>query len=144
MNKLLQKLLLFEKCEIQSKLSKRQILNRIKSFADTEYSDYYGGVSECGFFIGEKNAKHFAGGHSKNSFAPVAKAKINEEDGITTVSMVIRMNLFVLILFAPVYFASLITVILYPFVLILLRFAFVKPAERLKQAIEDLLIENEV
>lgn len=144
MKKLLQKLLLFEKCEIQSKLSKRQILNRIKSFADTEYSDYYGGISECGFFIGEKNVKHFAGGYSKNSFAPVAKAKIDEEDGITTVSMVIRMNLFVLILFAPIYFASLITVILYPFVLILLRFTFVKPAERLKQAIEDLLIENEV
>lgn len=97
MNKFLQRLFLVEKYEIQTKLSKQQILNNIKSFADPEYTDYYGSISECGFFIGEKNRKHFLVGHSQNSFAPVAKAKIVEKDGITTVSMIIRMNLLVMI-----------------------------------------------
>ena len=75
MNKFLQRLFLVEKYEIQTKLSKQQILNNIKAFADPEYTDYYGSISECGFFIGEKNRKHFLVGYSQNSFAPVAKAK---------------------------------------------------------------------
>ena len=142
MNKFLQRLFLYEKYEIKTKLSKREILKKIDSFADPEYTDYYGGISEDGFFIAEKNRKHFTGGHSQNSFAPVAKAKITDSDGMTTVSMVIRMNLLVLILFAPIYIISLLTVVLFPFMLILLHFAFVKPAKRLKEKIEDILIAD--
>ncbi len=142
MNKFLQRLFLFEKCEIKTKLSKKEILKKIDSFADPEYTYYYGSISEDGFFIAEKNIKHFTGGHSQNSFAPVAKAKITESDGMTTVSMVIRMNLLVLILFAPIYFISLLTVFFFPFMLILLYFAFVKPAKRLKEAIENLLMAD--
>ncbi len=144
MNKFLQRLFLFEKCEIQTKLSKQQILNKIKSFAVPKYTDYYGSISESGFFIGEKNRKHFSGGHSQNSFAPVAKAKIVEKDGITTVSMIMRMNLLVMILFAPIYVMSLLTIVLFPFVLLFLHFTFVKPAKRLKQEIETLLMGNEI
>ncbi len=142
MNKFLQRLFLFEKCEIQTKLSKQQILNRVKAFINSECTDYYGSVSEHGFFIGEKNIKHFIGGHSHNSFAPIAKAKIIEKDGITTVSIKTRMNLLTLILFAPIYVISLITVVLFPLMLMLLHSAFIIPAERLKQSIEDLIIEN--
>ena len=144
MNKFLQRLFLFEKYEIQTKLSKQQILNKIKSFADPEYTDYYGSISECGFFVGEKNRKYFPSGHSQNPFAPVAKAKIVEKDGITTVSMIIRMNLLVLILFVPIYVMSLLTIVLFPFVLLFLHFTFVKPAKRLKQEIENLLMGNEI
>jgi len=142
MNQFVQRLLLFEKCEIQTKLSKKEILQKIDAFADPQYSDYYGNVSEDGFFVAEKNIKTFAGGHSQNSFAPVAKAKITEKEGVTTVSMVIRMKLLVLILFAPIYIISLLTVVLFPLVLILLYFTFVKPAKRLKNSIEDLLVEK--
>lgn len=142
MHKFVQRLLLFEKCEIQTKLSKKEILQRIDSFADPRYTDYYGKVSDEGFYITEKNIKTFAGGHSQNSFAPVAKAKITEKEGIATVSMVIRMNLLVLILFAPIYVISLLTVVLFPFMLLLLYFFFVKPAKRLKTSIEDLLVEK--
>lgn len=144
MNKFFQRLFLFEKYEIQTKLSKQQILDKIKSFADPEYTDYYGSISECGFFIGEKNRKFFSGGHSQNSFAPVAKAKIVEKDSITTVSMIIRMNLLVMILFAPIYVMSLLTIVLFPLVLLFLHFAFVKPAKRLKQEIENLLMGSEI
>ncbi len=111
---------------------------------DSERADYYGSASECGFFVGEKNRKHFLGGHYQNSFAPVAKAKMVEKEDVTTVSMIIRMNLLVLILFVPIYIISLITIVLSPAVLLLLYFAFVRPAERLKQTIENLLIQNRV
>jgi len=144
MNKFLQRLFLFEKCDIKTKLSKKEILQKIDSFADPEYTNYYGSISEDEFFIAEKNIKHFNGGHSHNSFAPVAKAKITESDGMTTVSMVIRMNLLALILFAPIYLVSLLTVVLFPFMLILLRFAFVKPAKRLKEKFEDILMTDDI
>lgn len=142
MNKHIQRLFLFEKFEIQTKLSKQEILKRIKSFADPEYTDYYGSVSEDGFFVAEKNRKHFAGGHTQNSFAPVAKAKIEEKDGISTVSVVLRMNILVLILFAPIYFISLMLVLPFPIMLIAVYFAFVKPAKRLKEVLENLLLKD--
>lgn len=142
MHKILQRLFLFEKCEIKTKLSKKETLKKIADFADPEYTDYYGGISEDGFFIAEKNKKSFAGGYSQNSFAPVAKAKISESNGMTTVSMVIRMNLLVFILFVPIYIISLLTVVLFPAMLILLHFTFIKPAKRLKENIENLLMED--
>ena len=141
MNKFFQRLFLFEKCEIKTKLSKQQILSRVTSFVDCEHTDYYGSISEYGFFIGEKNIKHFTGGSTQNSFAPVAKAKIIEENGVTSVSMVLRMHLIVMILFIPFYVLSLLTVVMFPFVWILLHFALAKPSIKLKQQIEDLLIE---
>ena len=143
MNKFFQRLLLFEKCEIKTKLSKKEILKKIKSFADSKYnSDYYGRIYENGFVIAERYIKQYAVGHSRNSFAPVAKAKIAESDNITTVSMVIRMNFLVQIGFAPIWFISMFTIVLLPFMLILLHFAFIKPAKRLKEEIENLLRED--
>ena len=142
MNKTLQRLLLFEKCEIKTRLSKKEILKKIDSFADSKYTDYYGRISDDGFTIVEKNRKHFAGGHSHNSFAPVVKAKITEGDGMTTISMVTRMNLLVLVILVPIYIISLITVVLFPFMLLLLHFAFFKPSKRLKEAIEKMLIDD--
>ena len=140
MNKRIQHLLLFEKLEIQTKLSKKEILKKIESFADPDYTDYYGSVSDDGFFIVEKNRKNFVGGHTQNSFAPIARAKIDEREGISSVSIVIRMNILVLILFAPIYFISLLLILPFPIMLIILYFAFVKPAKRLKETLENLLL----
>ncbi len=58
--------------------------------------------------------------------------------------MVIRMNAIVSILFAPFYLAAMLSVVLFPFVLILLYFAFMKPAKELKEAIVSLLIEDDI
>ena len=143
MNKFFQRLFLFEKCGIKTKLSKQQILTRVTSFLDYEHTDYYGSVSEYGFFIGEKNRKRFIGGHTQNSFAPIAKAKIIEENGITSVSIVLRMHILVMILFAPIYVVSLLTIVMFPFVWLLLHFTFVKPTKKLKQQIENLLVESD-
>ena len=142
MNKHLQRLFLFEKLVIETKLSKKEILKKIESFADPEYTDYYTSVSEDGFFIAEKNIKSNGAGFSKNSFAPIAKAKIEEKDGITSVKVLLRMNILVLVLFAPIYFLSLILIFPFPIMLIIMYFAFVKPSERLKETLEDLVLEN--
>lgn len=142
MNKIIQHLLLFEKFEIQTKLSKKEILKKINSFAQLEYTDYYGSVSENGFFLAEKNIKHFAGGHTKNSFAPIAKASIEEKDGCSTISGVLRMNILVLILFVPIYLVSLLFIVPFPIMLIILRVAFFRPVKRLKEELENLLLEK--
>lgn len=138
MNKFFQRLFLFKKFEIRTELSKQQILDMIKSYADAEYTDYYAGISKCGFFVGERFIKHYGFIRTRNSFAPVAKAKITEKDSINTISIVVRMHLLILILFAPLYLMSLLTIVLFPFVLLFLHFTFVKPMNRLKQEIEDL------
>ena len=144
MNKLIQHLFLFEKFEIQTKMSKKEIIKKVSSFADPEYTDYYGSVSEDGFFIAEKNRKHFVVGRTQNSFAPTAKARIEEKDGYSTVSGVLRMNILVLILFAPIYLFSLLLIIPFPIMLIILHFAFFKPVKRLKEKLYDLLLEKDM
>ena len=144
MNKFLQRFFLFEKCEIQTKLSKREILERVEAFADIEHSSYYGKTLESGFVIGEKFIKHYEFVHTRNSFAPVAKANIVEKDDISTVSIVVRMHLLILILFVPIYVMSLLTIVMFPLVLLFLHFTFVKPAKRLKREIEKLLTDNKI
>lgn len=142
MNKHLQHLFLFEKFEIQTKLSKQEILKRIEAFADSEHTDYYGSVAEGGFYIAEKNRKYFAGVHTQNPFAPIARGKIDEKDGSCSVCGVLRMNALALILFPPIYLISLLTIVPFPIMLIILHFAFVKPAKRLKDALEGALLEK--
>ena len=144
MKKILKRLFLFNKYSIQTKLSKQQILDRVKSFADPEYTDYYSGTSERGFFIGEKFIKHSEFIHTRNSFAPIAKGTIVENNGVTTVSIITRMHLLTLIPFSIIYVVSLLTVVLFPFVLLLLHFAFVRPQKRLEQEIENLLMADDL
>lgn len=139
MNKHIQHLLLFEKIEIQTNLSKKEILKKVESFADPDYTEYYGSVSDNGFFIAEKNRKAFAGGHTLNCFAPIAWAKIDEQNGISSVSVVLRMHILVLLFFAPIYLISLLLIVPFPIILVILYFSFIKPAKRLKEALENLL-----
>ena len=147
MKRFFEKLFLFESFKIQTKISKKEILRRVYFFANPDFGDYYGRVSEDGFLIWEKNLKHKSLGpimasRSYNSFAPVAKAKITEEDGITTVSGVLRMNIILMIIFMPIYIASLITVLLFPFMYIFMHIAFSVPAKRLRKKLEDMLKES--
>jgi hypothetical protein len=143
MKKILRKLLLFDKFEIKTRLSKREILRKIDSFADPKYTDYYGYLMEDGFIISEKYVKSFGVGTTKNSFVPVAKAKISEGDGITVVSVAIRMHLVPLILFTPMYLACLLSVVMFPVIFLLLHFTFFRSAKRLKEALENLLLSDD-
>ena len=144
MNKILGKLLLFEKHTFSTKLTKQQIQRRVEEFTDFEHKRYYGRVSKRGFFIGERFVRYSDFVRIRNSFAPVATARISENDDVTTVSLIIRMHLLVLILFTPIYVTSLLTIVLFPPVFLLLHIAFFKPAMRLNQEIENLLLCNEI
>ena len=123
-------------------MPKREIQRRIRDFADSE-PDYTGSVSENGFFIAEHPIRSIPGGRIHNSFAPVAKATITETDGITTVSIVFRMNILVLILFAPFYAISLLTLVTFPFMMLLMYIAFIRPLKRMKEYLTNVLTENE-
>lgn len=134
----------FQKFELQTKLSKQDILRKVHDFADPEYTDYYGYVSDNGFIIAEKCSKHFSFGRSNNSFAPVLTAKITEKDGLSTVQGILRMRILTLLIFIPIYILSILTIVLFPFDYLLMYFAFVRPANKLKQELEFLLLKTEV
>ena len=67
---------------------------------------------------------------------------VEEKDGLSSVSVVLRMNILVLILFAPIYFISLLLIVPFPIMLVVLHFAFLKPSKRLKQVLEYILLEK--
>lgn len=148
MNKLFQRLFLFRKLEIKTKLSRVEVQNRIdsfcrkESFSDYEDADYYGSVWYDGFWIAEKSRKFNGAGYTQNSFAPVLKAKIEEDGEQTVISGTLRMNQVVLVMFVPVYLLLTITLILFPIIHIILHFAFFKRAKKLEEKIEMLLLER--
>lgn len=147
-NKFFQRLFLFEKIEIQTKLSRAEVLDRIDSFCRIDSyngytdSDYYGSVSYDGFFVAEKNRKFNGAGYTHNSFAPVMSAKVDERDGMTVISGVLRMNTITLIPFSVLYLLFLLTVVLFPILHIILHFAYFRPAKRLKEKIEEILTQR--
>lgn len=106
--------------------------------------DYYGMIKDDGFFIGARNWKVYLGGSSQNSFAPVAVGKITTENGVTTLSVTIRMNIIIQVIFVPIHIMTLCTVLLIPFFWLLLYFAFVKPAKRLRDGIKAEIYYDEV
>ena len=132
----------FQKFEFQTALPKAEILRRVRDFADPEYTDYYGGIRDDGFWIAEPCVKHLSFGSSHNSFAPVATAKISENDGLSTVKGIVRMRIPVMLIFIPIYLISILTLVPFPFMFLLMYFAFVRPANKLKKELEVLLSEN--
>jgi hypothetical protein len=134
----------FQKFEIQTALPKAEIVRRVRDFADPEYTGYYGKTSDDGFWIAEPCIKHSGFGSSRNSFAPVATAKISETDGISTVKVIVRMRLLVMLIAIPIYLISILTLVLFPFMFLLMYFAFVRPADKLKKELEVLLSENPI
>ncbi len=142
MNKIIQRVFLFERFEFKTKLSKKQIQKRVEDLTNGTYSDRCGTVNGDKFTVVKKSANYFAGGHTRNSFAPVAKCTIIEDEDITTVNGILRMKLPVLMLFAPIYFLSMLTVILFPLTYLVVHLAFVKPADKLREELENMLTEK--
>ena len=141
MKRILQNLLLFEKFEFKTKMSKERIIKNVSSFADPQYSDHYGYVTDDGFLVGEKHVKIHNHNFSRNNFAPMARAKIEEGDDITVVSGVLRMHIILLLMIAPIYYLSLLTVVAFPIMFLFLYIVYLRPLKRLRVKIEDLLIE---
>lgn len=130
---------LFRSFEIKTTLSSHEVLDKVNALIECETDKYYGRTTRDGFFMGENSRKYYMGGSSQNSFAPVAKATVSTENGVTTVAGTIRMHLIVLILFAPVYLVSLILILPCVLIHLLLHFCFFKPAKRLEETLEYLL-----
>ena len=108
MHKYLQRLLFFEKFEIQTKLFKQAVLRRIEPFTREQYDGYTGRIWEDGFLVAQKHRSYRGFIRTNNSFAPVAEATVTEADGITTISGVLRMNRFVQIFLYLCYFPVLV------------------------------------
>ena len=132
----------FQKFEFQTALPKAEILRRVRDFSEPEYTGYYGGIRDDGFWIAESCVKHLSFGSSHNSFAPVATAKITEADGISTINGIVRMRLLVMLIFIPMYLIFMLSVIMFPSTFLLMYFAFVRPANKLKKELEVLMSEN--
>ena len=103
MHKIIQRLLLHESFEIKTKLSASEAAKRLGSFTAPQY---YGAVEGDKFYIGVNPTQSFLLGYTKNSFAPIAKGAITEKDGITIISGVFRMNIFVQILLLIIYLST--------------------------------------
>ena len=136
---MLKHLLLYEKFELETDLTKEQIRRNLKFFLIDEDENYYGEYTKEGFFLAERAYKSFIVGHSRNSFAPIGKVKIQEVDGHNRASVAIRMNLFVHITVLPIYWAFLLSIIGIPFAWLLFYFIYFRNAKRLKEHIKNIV-----
>ena len=139
MHKVLQRLFLFEKFEMKTKLSKEEACQKLKNFIADNKGKYYGHISEKRFFISRKSITYHRFGRSQNPFAPVWKGTIIEQDGMTIFFGVMRMNIIMLILFVPLYLVCLLFIIPFPIIHLIIHFLCFKPAKQLKEELEFIL-----
>ena len=146
MHKYLQRALFFEKFEFQTKLSKDEVLEKIRPFTYGLYDDYTARFTDDGFVIAQKPYSHYHILRRHNSFAPVLKATVSEDNGITTVSGVLRMNLLVQWFLYLIYIPSIIILLTCPISLLIwgiVYLGFFCPAFKLRDRIKDLLNEDD-
>ena len=93
MHRFLQKLLFIEKFEIKTKISKERAKTILKMEA-AKTGDYRTYFSENVFCVAEKTRKSLVFGSIHNSFAPVAVGKFSEQDGMTVISVLIRLTIY--------------------------------------------------
>ena len=157
MNIFLQKILLIEKLEIKTKISKERAKTVLKMEA-AKNGDYRTYFSENGFCVAEKTRRYSGFVRINNSFAPVAVGKFSEQDGMTVASVLIRMRLLVCLLWYLLCLFSVLAVIAavvglavgevelligipcFLFCYGLPFFAFRRPAKRLKAFLEYALV----
>lgn len=137
MKKILKYLLLYERFEIKTKLTTEEIYRRLETSPHFYGDEYTGKFSEEGFVIKKRLRKIHFGGRSQNSFAPVLTAKFGTDNGLTTISATLRMNLFVQIVFTPIYLLSLICIfavpVVFPIMFLMVYFGFIRPSEKMKE-----------
>lgn len=138
--KISEMIFLFHKFSFQTKLPKNKISERAGLFMSGD--DYYGSLRENGFYIGKRPYKSFIIGHARNSFAPVFIGKITDESDVVTVSVIIRMSILVWIITLMLSVVFLISIVFYPLFLLVMYFAFFRPAKKMKEELVALLCEN--
>ena len=159
----------YRRFELKTKLSKERVLEKVSQVEPDDYyggNFYYSKVSKDSFKLCEK--MHKRSGfffYSGNAFAPILSAKLEERDGYTVLRSTLRMKIFPMIFnvvwLAGIYFCLLciallavgvmlgettfeplmLSVVIFPvFHSILVYFFFHRPADRLKEFTEALLV----
>ena len=138
---LLERLFLYKKVEIKTKISKARVMRIMKMLASTRVS-YYGRVSDDAFVISADNYRVIAGGHGhvSNSFAPVMRGKVTEENGVATVKGVITMSPLVYAFALIFELASLVSIVGFPIFHLVMHLAFFTPAKQMREKTEQTLI----
>ena len=165
MCKLIQRLFLFERFKIKTSLTKEEIQSRVMTFVSAESQTYRGKKTRKGFRVAEREWKRTQNGWGRNQHGPVIKAKIKEKNGYSKVSCFLRSRSSYDFLTNPGYLAfmgfavwgiisffselasgKIALIFLFftlPFFgsLIMFHFDFFKPAKKLREHLENLLIE---
>ena len=138
MNRFLQRLLLHERLEIETKLSEEQIHKRLELFNKTEWPIYYALDRGDKFYIAERSRKSSMGGFETSQFPSWAKARIRKAKNGHTISVVLGLDPILSVVFLPLYFFFMITIILFPVILLILKHEFWPSLGRLKEQIINL------
>ena len=159
----------FEKFEFTTQMPKSEILKTVETIPDNINEDYIAKTYDDGFYVAEKAYKGGLLG-TRNSFVPVGKAKICEKDDTCTVSVSIRMHIYVRIfcciylLISSLFFlfgsigiissfitafsdgellkTSVICLCFLPLFLLLENSAFRRPAKRMKELLTSCLFSE--
>lgn len=152
--------------EIHTSLSKERILQKLENAADAESARYFMCRLEDGFCFAQKARRSIGFGYVCNSFAPVSKGRIEEKDGRCTVSVRIRLSwptfVFSILFCSALAVAFLVGIIgailsamngapaeagealalLFPLPVFLTvqQIAFRRPAKRMRELFEDVLV----
>ncbi len=165
MLRFLQRLFLFERFKIKTTLTKEEIQSRVMAFVTAESQTYRGKITRKGFRVAEREWRRTQNGWGRYQYGPVIKAKIKEKNGYSKISCFLRSRSSYDFLTNPAYlvfmgfaiwglvsffselasgkFALVFLFFTLPFFgsLILFHFDFFKPAKKLKEHLENLLIE---
>lgn len=146
-------------------------INRsVKMLVDPGFGKYLGRASDDGFVVMDKTFRRSNGVvRYSNAFAPVAKGRYNTDGEYTNVIVTVRMNLVAAVIFYSLYFLSMLGALiglymlifesratfqsldetstmlsclaLFPILFVTGHLAFTRPAKRLRDEIERIIIE---
>ena len=138
LNRFVEFLLLRKRIKIKSKTSQDGILAKVEQIADNTPEVMLYRMTKSSFFISEKYSEAVPGGYSRDAFAPIIKARLSQEDGITCIKVVIRPSILVYLLYLPIHILSVCLIVTMPLAYIFTR-AFFERASILSDKLENLL-----
>ena len=136
MNRFFQRLLLHERLEIETGLSKQEIHKRLELFNKTEWPYFYAIDRDDKFYITE--TRHSSSSFNCTSFPAMAKARIRKTKKGHAISVVLGLHPITSVIFLPLYFFFMITLICFPIIILILKLTFWPSLERVKEQIINL------
>ena len=143
-NNLLEMLLVCHKFNFKTKLPTERVLKWAELFVKEYYNDYNGWIMDDGFLIKERTFKSFGFGYSKNTMAPIASVKIEQEGDLTNIFVTLRPDRLTQAVCIFFYIVSVIGVFASPdyfvillFLVLFLYFSVFRPSCRLKKRLMD-------